>query len=114
MVRTFGLISVLVTLAVVGYLYTQSAGEAVQPTGGNVVQDMAVDAAADATLLTARTGVESFFAATGTYVGATVPTGVTLVTVDAASYCVQVGTGTTTRHLTGPGGSPAPGPCIAS
>lgn len=111
MVRAFGFISLLATLAVVGYLYTQSAGEATQSPEGNVVEEMAVDAAADATLLAAKTGVESFFATSGTYVGAAVPAGVTLVTADAASYCLQAGTGADTHHLTGPGGSPTAGPC---
>ena len=112
MVRAFGLISVLVTLAVVGYLYSQSTNEAVQPAEGNVVQDLAVDAAADAALLTARTGVESFFATSGTYVGAPVPTGVLLAKADEVSYCIQVGSGVAVRHVTSPGNpSPQPGPC---
>jgi Tfp pilus assembly protein PilE len=109
-VRAFGLVSVLVALAVAGYLYTHSA-ETVQPSGGSAVQDLAVEAAAEATLLAAKTGVESFFATSGTYAGATVPPGVTLVAADAASYCLQVGAGAATRHVAGPGGSPAPGPC---
>jgi Tfp pilus assembly protein PilE len=111
MVRAFGFISLLATLAVVGYLYAQSAGEATQPSGATAVEGMALDAAADATLLAAKTGVESYFATSGTYVGAAVPAGVTLVTADAASYCLQAGTGAATHHLTVPGGSPAPGPC---
>jgi hypothetical protein len=56
-------------------------------------------------------GAESFFAASGTYAGATVPAGVTLVAADAVSYCLQAGTGAAARHLAGPGGSPTPGRC---
>ena len=70
--RSLALISFLAALAVGGYLYMQSAEETVGPSGA-VVQDAATEAAADATLLVARTGVESFFATTGTYVGATSP-----------------------------------------
>ena len=111
MARAFALVSVLATLAVVGYLYTQSAEKTVEPSGGALVEDMAAGAAADATLVTARTGIEAFFASTGTYVGAPVPTGATLVAT-ATSYCVQVGSGTAVRHVTSPG-DPAPrqGPC---
>jgi Tfp pilus assembly protein PilE len=112
MVRAFGLVSVLVTLAVVSYLYTQSGGEVAQPAGGNVVQDLATEAAADATLLAARTGLESFFAASGTYAGAPVPAGVMLVAATPVSYCIQIGSGATARHVTSPGsGASAPGPC---
>jgi hypothetical protein len=109
-VRAFGLLSVLAALAVAGYLSTRSA-DTVQPAGGDAVQELAVDAAAEATLLAAKTAVDSSLATTGTYAGATVPPGVTLVAADAASYCLQVGRGEATRHLVGPGGSPAPGPC---
>jgi hypothetical protein len=109
-VRAFGLVSVLAVLAVAGYLYTRSA-ETAQPAGATAVQELAVDAAADSTLLAARTAVESSFAASGTYAGAAVPPGVTLAAADAAGYCLQIGAGASTRHLTGPGGSPAPGPC---
>ena len=83
-----------------------------EPTGGAVVQDLAAGAAADATLVTARTGIEAFFASTGTYVGAPVPSGATLVAPTAVSYCVQVGSGVAVRHVTSPGDpSPQPGPC---
>jgi hypothetical protein len=109
-VRAFGLLSMLAALAVAGYLYTRSA-DTLPPAGGDAVQELAVDAAAEATLLAAKTAVDSSLAATGTYAGATVPPGVTLVAADAASYCLQVGTGGATRHLAGPAGSPTPGPC---
>lgn len=112
MARAFALVSVLATLAVVGYLYTQSAEETVEPSGGALVEDMAAGAAADATLVTARTGIEAFFASTGTYAGAPVPTGATLVAPTATSYCVQVGSGAAMHHVTSPGDpAPQPGPC---
>jgi hypothetical protein len=110
-VRSLAFISLLAALAVGGFLYLQSAREAAAPSG-SAVEDAATETASDATLLVARTGVESFFATTGTYVGATVPAGVTLVAADTASYCLQVGSGTTVRHLTGPvSGTVEPGPC---
>ena len=110
MTRALGLIAALAVVAVGGYLYAQSANEAVGPAAGGAAQDAAALAAADATLVVARTGVEAFVAANGGYAGAPVPTGVTLVAVDASAYCLQVGTGEAARHLSGPG--PAqPGPC---
>jgi hypothetical protein len=109
--RSLGLVSLLAVLVVGGYLYTRQSAE-VAGSGGQVVQEAAVDAAANATLIAARTGVEAFAAANGTYAGAPVPTGVTLVAVDAASYCLQVGAAEATRHLTSPGsGQALPGPC---
>ncbi len=49
----------------------------------------------------------------GTYAGATLEPvfGVALVQAGATSYCLQSGTGATAQHVTGPGGSPTPGPC---
>jgi hypothetical protein len=109
--RSFALISLLAALAVGGYLYVRSAEEATGPSGA-VVQDAAAEAAADASLLVARTGLESFLAANGTYAGATVPTGVTLVGASDVSYCLQIGSGASIRHLTSPGpGTAEPGPC---
>jgi hypothetical protein len=109
--RSLAFITLLATLAVGGFLYLQSARDAAAPPGSEV-EEAATETASDATLLVARTGVESFFATTGTYVGATVPAGVTLVAGDTASYCLQIGAGTTVRHLAGPGGGTVePGPC---
>jgi hypothetical protein len=109
--RSLAFITLLAALAVGGYLYLQSARDAADPSG-SAVRDAAAETASDATLLVARTGVESFFATTGTYVGATVPAGVTLVEADTASYCLQVGSGADVRHLTSPGsGTVEPGPC---
>ena len=109
--RSFALIAALAALAVGGYLYVQSADQAAS-TSGAAVEDAATEAAADSTLLVARTGLEASFAANGTYAGATVPPGVTLVNASAVSYCLQIGTGTAVRHLTSPGpGTAQPGPC---
>jgi hypothetical protein len=110
MTRMLGLVGALAVVAIGGYLYASSAGETVSPSGGAAVQEAAVSAAAEAALASARLGVEAFAAANGTYGGAPLPAGVTLVPVDAATYCLQVGAGAAARHLTGAG--PAqPGPC---
>jgi hypothetical protein len=110
MTRALGLVGALAVVAVGGYLYASSAGETVSPSGGPAVQEMAVSAAVDASLVSARLGVEAFAAANGTYGGAPLPAGVTLVPVDASTYCLQVGAGAAARHLTGAGPG-RPGPC---
>jgi hypothetical protein len=49
--------------------------------------------------------------ATGSYAGAVVQPPLTLVRADATSYCLQLRKGAVLQHLTGPGGTAAPGPC---
>jgi hypothetical protein len=49
--------------------------------------------------------------ATGSYEGAPLAPPLTLVRADATSYCIQFAQGPVVRHLAGPGGSPASGPC---
>jgi hypothetical protein len=112
MTRTLGLVSILVTLAVVAYLYVQSSNEA-GPTSDLAVEaeEQAAQVAAGTSFQQAAFALEEQMATTGTYAGAVMPTGVTLVRADAASYCLQAGTAAAVQHLAGPGGSPAPGPC---
>ena len=112
--KSFGLVSVLASLAIVGYLFYAQSKE-VGPTSQTAQQaqaDAAAGAAA-ANFQAAAPVLQAHFAQAGTYAGATVPPnyGVTLVRADAASYCLQAGTGETARHVVGPAGSPAPGPC---
>ena len=49
--------------------------------------------------------------ATGSFAGARLAAGMTLVRADAASYCVQTQVGAAVQHLVGPGSSPAAGAC---
>ena len=112
MARALGLVSILVTLAVVAYLYVQASNET-GPTSDLAVEaeEQAAQVAAGATFQQAAFALEEQMAATGAYAGAVMPTGVALVRTDAASYCVQAGAGASVQHLAGPGGSPAPGAC---
>ena len=59
----------------------------------------------------AEVSLESQRRATGSYVGTPLQPPVTLVRVDAASYCIQLDQPTQVLHLAGPGGAPASGPC---
>ena len=48
---------------------------------------------------------------TGSYAGARLAAGMTLVRADASSYCVQTQVGAAVQHLPGPSGSPVAGAC---
>ena len=109
MTRILGLVSLLVALAVAGWLATaqlRSAG--VTDTGGITATRAAADTASAASLAQAALALETAKATVGTYAGAvlSVP-GVSLVRADAASYCLQAGG----LQLAGPGGAPAPDAC---
>ena len=47
--------------------------------------------------------------ATGSYAGASMPPGLTLVTADATGFCVQLADGGPVSHLAGPGGGATAG-----
>ena len=110
----FGLISLVVALALGGLLWAMNANQN-GPTSQTAqrAETQAKQAAATANFSAAALQMETFRAESGTYVGATLPAsfGVTLVRADAASYCLQAGAGTATEHLVGPGGQPAAGGC---
>jgi Tfp pilus assembly protein PilE len=112
--RAFGLISIVVSLALVGILWAltmQHSG----PTSATAkrAESDATAAVSGMNFTAAATQLELYHAENTTYAGASVPPsfGVTLVRADAASYCLQAGVGGTVQHFTGPGGTPAAGPC---
>jgi Tfp pilus assembly protein PilE len=112
--RAFGVISIVVSLALVGILWAltmQHSG----PTS-STAQKAERDASAAVSAINftaAATQLEAFHAENATYAGATVPPsfGVTLMRADTASYCLQTGVGSSAQHFTGPGGAAAAGPC---
>jgi hypothetical protein len=59
----------------------------------------------------AETNLQTQRGTTGSYVGAPMPDGITLVRADAASYCVQLSGPGAVAHLQGPGGTASDGPC---
>ena len=113
-VRSLGIVSMLCALVIGGYLFAQSA-KTEGPTSGGAkhLESQAMAAAATANFQAGATMLQAWFAEHGTYVGAqlTPAFGVALVRADATSFCLQSGTGATAQHETGPGGTPAPGPC---
>jgi hypothetical protein len=112
--RAFGLISVVCSLVLVAILMAMNMQHN-GPTSATAQQAEreANAAVASMNFTAAATELEAFHAENATYAGATLPPafGVTLVRGDAASYCLQAGTGASVQHFTGPGGAAAAGPC---
>jgi type II secretory pathway pseudopilin PulG len=112
--RAFGLISIVVSLALVGIVWATSM-QSTGPTSASTKQareDAAV-AVSSLNFNAAATELEAFHAQNGTYAGATLSPsfGVTLVRADAATYCVQAGIDTAVTHFDGPNGATVSGPC---
>jgi hypothetical protein len=80
--------------------------------GGHVAL-LAGREAVDFELQSAASQMLQLKATLGTYDHASLPAFHNLVIArsDETSYCLQVGSGSEARHLTGPGGLPASGPC---
>lgn len=113
-VRTLSLVSMLCALAIGAYLFTTQMREngPTSETAKNAQAD-ATAAASTANFQAAAPVLQAWFAEHATYAGATLAPafGVQLVRADAASYCLQSGSGETAQHVVGPGGTPAAGPC---
>jgi hypothetical protein len=102
------------SLAIVGVLMMLSMSQN-GPTSKStkLAESQATAAVGGLNFTGAATELEAYKAEHATYAGAVLPSafGVTVVRADAASYCLQAGVGTTVQHFTGPGGTPATGPC---
>jgi hypothetical protein len=112
--RAFGLVAMVCSLALVALLMALTMshnGPTSQPTKKAEAQATAAVGALNFT--GAATELEAYRAEHATYAGAVLPPsfGATVRRADAASYCLQAGVGGTVQHFTGPGGSPAAGPC---
>jgi type II secretory pathway pseudopilin PulG len=112
--RAFGLVATVCSLALVGILMAlsmQHSGPS-SPTAKRTESE-ATAAVAGLNFTGAATELEAFHAEHGTYAGANLPPsfGVTLVSADTTSYCLQSGTGTAVQHFVGPGGQAAAGDC---
>ena len=112
--RTFGLVATVCSLATVGLLMMLSMshnGPAAKST--KVAEAQATAAVSGLNFTAAATELEAYKSEHATYAGATLPPafGATVVRADATSYCLQAGIGGGVQHFTGPGGTPAAGPC---
>jgi len=102
------------SLAIVGVLMMVSMshkGRTAKST--KVAEAHATEAVSGLNFTGAATELEAYKSEYATYAGAALPPafGVTVVRADAASYCLQAGVGGGVLHFTGPGGTPAAGPC---
>jgi hypothetical protein len=106
--RVLGMVSLLVTLVVIGWMLTaQQSGSSSAAKATQQVDQAQVTANAVA-FQQAETQLEQQHAVNGTYAGTSLDGfGVTLVQADASSYCIQ----NATAHLAGPGAAVADGPC---
>jgi hypothetical protein len=114
MSRGVGLVALLVALVLVGAVWAVNA-RTTGPTSTTAThaETEAQQASAGVNFAQAALQLETFHAESGTYAGATLPAsfGVVLVRADAASYCLQSGSGAAAEHEAGPGGSVIPGGC---
>ena len=112
MTRSLGLVSLLLTLAVGGYLVSQQlkATGPSSPTASDAIAEAGSEVGT-LNLQQAALALEQFRAASGTYAGAQLDGfGVILRRADAGSYCVET-TRVPVSHVAGPGATPATGPC---
>jgi hypothetical protein len=110
MLRVLTVPGILIALFLGAYLSTQEM-RSNGPSSPAAKQQMAQaqSAGAGVDFNQAVPALQAYFDENQTYAGATLPpgSGVTLVTADATSYCLQSGN----EHEVGPGGTPQPGPC---
>src|SRR4051795_11318969 len=112
--RAFGLISMVVSLALMAILWamTMQHSGPTSSTAKRAERD-ATAAVSSLNFTAAATQLEAYHAENATYAGVTLPPsfGVIVVRADAASYCLQAGVGGAVQHFAGPGGPAAAGPC---
>ena len=110
MLRVLGIPALLIAVFVGLYVSTQDM-KSNGPTSASGQQAItqAQSATAGLNFNQVVPGLQAYFDQNQTYVGATLPpgSGVTLVSANTTSYCLQSGN----EHEIGPGGTPQPGPC---
>ena len=112
MTRGLGLISLLVSLAICGLLYSsQLQGTGSKPSSpqqNRVVQE-ANSAAAGMTGMQAERELAAYQAEHGTFVGAAVThiSGVTVLHADPTTFCLQISSNGGLLYDAGPGGTPS-------
>jgi Tfp pilus assembly protein PilE len=108
MARGVGLLSLVVVLVAAAYLMSGQLSATTAQKSATTEINRARQTAAGVKLMQGAFAIEQFRALNGTYAATSLGhLGVKLVRADASSYCLQSGN----EHLSGPGGSPTPGPC---
>ena len=112
--RVFGLVAMMCSLAIVGVLTMQSMSHN-GPTSSKtkLAEAHATAAVGGLNFTAAATELEAYKSEHATYAGEVLPPafGVSVMRADAVSYCLQAGIGGGVQHFTGPGGTPVAGPC---
>lgn len=115
MARGFGVLSLIVSLAIAGVFVSSQLGPASKPTPPQ--QNRAVAeanaAAAGLTAAQAERQLAAYQAEHGTFAGATVTGigGVTILRADATGFCLQLATSADVLYDAGPGGTPTTQHC---
>jgi hypothetical protein len=112
--RAFGLVAMVCSLAIVGVLMMLNMSQnGPRSKSSKRAEAEATAAVGSLNFTAAATELEGYKSEHATYAGAVLPPafGATVVRADATSYCLQAGIGGTVQHFTGPGGTPAAGPC---
>jgi type II secretory pathway pseudopilin PulG len=112
--RSLGVISVVVSLALVGILWALTMQHTGSTSSTAENAESKASAAVSAMNFTeAASQLELYHSEHATYAGASLPRsfGVTLVRGDSSSYCLQTGVAAAAQHFAGPGGSAAAGSC---
>jgi hypothetical protein len=112
MTRTFGLVSLVVSLVVSGLLFSSqlegSGSKASTPSQNQLVR-RAGSVAASAAAMQAERELAAYQAEHGTFVGATVAdvSGVRVLHAEPATFCLQIAGGGGVLYDAGPGGTPS-------
>jgi Tfp pilus assembly protein PilE len=110
--RAVGIVSLLLGTLVIGLMIASQSSHSSDRKSASAEINRAAQTAAEVKLQQAAFAVEQFHALNGTYAASSLGgLGVRLARADAASYCLESGSGATIAHLAGPGGTPAPGAC---
>jgi len=112
--RMFGLVSMVCSLAAVGVLMMLSmSNNGPSAPRTKLAKAEATAAVGSLNFTAAATELEAYKSEHATYAGEVLPPafGVSVMRADAVTYCLQAGIGGAVQHFTGPGGTPATGPC---
>ncbi|HEY3541987.1 MAG TPA: hypothetical protein VGK79_05545 [Gaiellaceae bacterium] len=112
MTRSLGLVALVLSLAVGGYLFAQQAKT--DGPASKVAQQAEAQASVEAAATSfnaALPTLQAWFEDNGTYAGVSLPPayGVAVARADASSFCLQ--TADRSAHESGPNGTPSAGPC---
>jgi hypothetical protein len=116
MTRGLGLVSLLVSLAIVGMVFSsqlRSGGSKTSSPNQNAIVQQANAVGGDSMAAQAERELEAYRAEHGTFVGATVSevSGVTVLRAEPTTFCLQIDWNGGVLFDAGPGGTPSAQRC---